>query len=148
MRKQLETIEELVEVAWENKTNDLFFCEIAAVPERLANFLKEKYAISIYGFFHILDNYVLRHVEIRHGNPETENLKGQVFVQREDFLLIPAIISTYDFLAYEFARNKHILIFKKIIRGHLYIYVAEIRSPKRKLICGQSLRILQIKKAD
>ena len=148
MRKPLKNIEELLEIAWDNPRNDLFFCDVVQVPEQQAAFILQTFGISVEGYFHILDNYALRHVQIRHGNPQIEISRGQIPVQREDFLLIPTLILEPDALEYEFARTKHTLIYQKIIGGQLYLYAAEIRSTKRKLICGQSLRIQAIKKAD
>lgn len=147
MKKPLKNIEELLEIAWDNPKNDLFFCEVMRVPEKQAVFILQTFGISVGGFFHILDNYVLRHVQAKHGNPQIEISRGQIPVQREDFLLIPTLILEPDVLKYEFARNKHTLIYQKAIDNQIYAYAAEIRSSKRRLICGQSLRIKAIKKA-
>ncbi len=143
----LSSIEALLEQAWGAEGNDFYVCEITEVPTKQANLVYEKSGIRIEGFFHTLDNYAVRHVSIRHGDPELEAKYGQIAVQPADFLIIPLIVLEYETLEYEFARNKHTLVFKKTIGERQYVYAAEIRSPKRKRICGQSLRILAIKKA-
>jgi hypothetical protein len=48
----------------------------------------EKTEIDLAGHWFCIDNYGIIHTLEQHGNPITEAKRGQIAVQREDFLLI------------------------------------------------------------
>ena len=128
--------------------NELLYVDLGMASSELVEHIKKLSDVDVSGYFLIIDNYAIRHAQVRHSNVEIERSRRQLVVRNEDFNLIESIIAGYDRLFYEFARQKHTLIFEKSFPRGTYIYAAEIRVGKRKRICSQSLRILDTKKAD
>jgi hypothetical protein len=144
---KFERIEALIAFIQEYQGNELFYFDFGLISPDLAEHIRHVSGLDVSEYFHIVDNYSIRHALERHGNAQIELSRGQVALENDDFALIPHIVSEYDHLGYEFARQKHTLIFEKTLPKGNYVYAAEVRMGKRRRICSQSLRILRIKKA-
>ena len=145
---QFENIENLLEFLEGYHGNDLFYFDLGALTEILAEEIYCISGIEVLGYYHIVDSYSIRHIWSRHSNPEIERSRGQSVIEKSDIALIPMIVKDYDQLTHEFSRQKHTLIFQKELPKGNYVYTAEVRVGKHRRICCQSLRILNIKKAD
>ncbi|MFN0214096.1 MAG: hypothetical protein ACKVT2_07555 [Saprospiraceae bacterium] len=145
---QFDSIENLLEFLEGYQGNDLYYFDLGALTEFLAEEIYHLSGIEASGYYHIVDSYSIRHIWSRHSNPEIELSRGQLVIEKSDIGLIPMIVKDYDQLIYEFSRQKHTMIFQKELPKGRYVYSAEIRVGKHRRICCQSLRILNIKKAD
>ncbi len=145
---QFEDIENLLEFLEGYQGNNLFYFDLGVVTDVLAKEIHRLSGVEVSGYFHIVDSYSIRHIWSRHSNPDVERSRGQLAIEKSDIALIPMIVKDYDQLTHEFSRQKHTLIFQKVLPKATYVYSAEIRVGKHRRICCQSLRILNIKKAD
>lgn len=66
------------------------------VDEAEAARIREATGLEVGGYTHSLDNFAVRHILGQHGNPGTEEPRGQVAVTSEDIARIPEIVSEYD----------------------------------------------------
>ncbi|MFN0035974.1 MAG: hypothetical protein ACKVUS_13005 [Saprospiraceae bacterium] len=143
---EFESIEDLLIFLKNYGGNDLLYFDLGIVTPSLAEAVKSLAGLDVSDYFLIIDSFTIRHALNRHGNSAVEKSRGQIAIEVDDFALIPLMISQYDQLAYEFARQKHTLIFQKALPKGCFVFAAEIRIGKRKRICSQSLRILNKKK--
>lgn len=91
--------------------------------------------INIAGFNRVLDNYSLRHIMDKHGDPDIEAKRGQIAITREDFTRIPEITDTPDLV--ENAGKTHqgldTIRYQKRINGEIF-YLEEARTGKNQLM--------------
>lgn len=84
-------------------------------------------------FFHVLDNFAVKHILHRHGG-KREFLRGQIPVTESDFLLIPEIFSHYDSFKFSLCKNGNpAIIYTKDIEDMAYTLVEEIRTGHSEL---------------
>ena len=83
-------------------------------------------------FIHVLDNYAIRHIMMKHAN-EKEVLRGQILVALDDFLLLAEILSSYDSVSVEIRQGRKILKYQKEYPTFICCYVEEIRAGRKEL---------------
>ena len=105
---------------------------LSPITERLMSDLKDKGIFVSPSFNHVLDNYAIRHILMKHAN-EKEILRGQILVQLEDFLLLPEIVSSYDQISLESRDGKTILAYCKSFADSTDYYFEELRSGRLEL---------------
>ena len=67
-----------------------------AVDAGEADRIKQATGLDVSGHEHAVDNYALRHIDREHGNAETEKLRGQLPVTRDDIARLPEITANPD----------------------------------------------------
>ena len=90
--------------------------------------------LDLTGYRHTIDNYAVKHTLKQHGNPAKEAPRGQVAVTREDFDLIPEILSNPDHIEAT-GKSKigaETITYSKAF-GDTVFYVEEVRTGAREL---------------
>lgn len=115
---------------------------ITNVTKRCAEIILTDTGINIEGYSHVIDNYSVKHVLLNHGSI-SETKRGQLPVVLDDFDLIKQIVNNFDSVT-NGGKNKQgrdILIFEKLLEKGNYIYLEEVRSPKKKQVVLQTMYI-------
>ena len=99
------------------KTGKIYLDISKITKKELAMLKQEKYNLKDY--IHSMDLDAVKHVQKRHVN-----------ITHQDFLLIPLIYSSPDFVCYD--DKKRCFIYKKRIEKE-YFYIEEIRNKNRRL---------------
>ncbi|RYU91780.1 PBECR3 domain-containing polyvalent protein [Emticicia agri] len=108
--------------------------DLFIVPDKLAAEIFEKTSIDVTGYWVCLDNYEIIHAMEEHGNPITEAKRGQIALEREDFVkmlevfLNPEEINTIGTTRHT---QKTLLQFIRKIEDKTYV-VKEVRSVTSK----------------
>jgi phage-Barnase-EndoU-ColicinE5/D-RelE like nuclease3 len=93
-------IRELVEYALfdiENKNKAL---EIGIVNKKQSEVIKENTGIETYGCKRFLDTSAIKHILRKHGSIKTEEKRGQIAINIDDFENIPTYIANADLIEY------------------------------------------------
>jgi hypothetical protein len=104
--------------------------DICIVPEYLAKMVFEATEIDVSNHWITIDNYGIVHTLQQHSNPITEAKRGQVAVEKDDFLKWIQVVLHPDEIKHlgDSKRSlKPILQFEKIIE-HKKIVVKEVRT--------------------
>lgn len=120
---------------WSGKTEIVYG---KVTPEEAAR-LKEVSGQDLDGYNHAVDNFAMRHMQLRHGDAKTEESKGQIAITREDVARIPEIVASPDSvvpLKTKIGRDG--FGYTKRVNGSIF-YVEEIRT-KRKTLSAVSMR--------
>ncbi|PDS26734.1 PBECR3 domain-containing polyvalent protein [Flavobacterium branchiophilum] len=113
--------------------------DVCVVPEYLAKLVYEATKIDIANYVITIDNFGISHTLLQHGNPITEAKRGQVAIEKEDFIKCIEVILHPDtvFLINNTKRtNLPQIQFEKVIENKK-IVVKEIRtvtSTKKKKV--------------
>ena len=105
---------------------------------KVAKDLEEKAkdnGFDISGYQHDLDVSGTRHAIKEHGQPKTEEPRGQIAITDEDFEKIPDVIYGYDEVAFT-GKNKigrETITYKKAFDDGTILYVEEIRDKRKTL---------------
>ncbi|MCW5776390.1 MAG: hypothetical protein KIS87_08140 [Phycisphaeraceae bacterium] len=96
--------------------------------------VSEVLGIDLAGWTHTIDNFAVRHTLGKHGDPITEDRRGQVAVTEDDFAMLPEIVGTPDEVV---ALKEHRAGLPKVrytkrVNGVTYV-VEEARAGKRQL---------------
>lgn len=126
LRKQ---INDLYDECLENfeqfhKKIDLF-----EIPKLLASRIKEKTTIDLLGFWICIDNFGILHTLENHGNPVSEAKRGQIAVEKEDFITMIEVCLYPDeikFVGNSKHTQKPLLQFEKKIENKIFV-VKEVR---------------------
>jgi phage-Barnase-EndoU-ColicinE5/D-RelE like nuclease3 len=130
-------INELYDECLENfeqfhKKIDLF-----VITDALAEKIKEKTTIDLKGFWVCIDNFGILHTLENHGNPVSEAKRGQIAVEKEDFITMIEVCLNPDEVKH-IGISKHtqkpLLQFEKKIENKIFV-VKEVRivtSTKKK----------------
>jgi len=117
--------------------NDYLIVDIGVVDETFAERIKKSTGFDFTGYVISIDNYSIKHILEKHGNPIREAKRGQISITKEDFLLLPKLLFEFDSVKYD-VKIKNInhtkresLIFEKTI-GDTYFVVKEIRTVSKK----------------
>lgn len=104
------------------------------IGKDLANKIKKEINIDIENYNVSLQANVIRHIFKNHGEKNLENKRGQIVISKEDFKLIPKIISEYDKLEkVGITENNNIAIsFEKQIENK-YFLITYISDKKHNL---------------
>ena len=88
---------------------------------------------SVESFYHVLDNFAVKHIMHRHGG-KRESLRGQIPVTASDLLIIPFIFSTYDSCSLGKCNNGNpAIIYTKDIDDISYTLIEEVRTGHSEL---------------
>jgi len=127
-------IKEVVDAAARPRGVKQFFRDLGVAVERVVTLAREKAGLDIAGYNHIIDEDFVRHVFDKHGDPKTEISRGNIPVTRDDFGLIPQVISSPDSVeAGELNNGLPTLVLRKTFPDGTTIYVEEVRKGRRKL---------------
>jgi phage-Barnase-EndoU-ColicinE5/D-RelE like nuclease3 len=113
--------------------------DLFIVPDTLAQRILDETGIDVVGHWVCLDNYGIVHTLEHHGNPVFESKRGQIAVEREDFIMMLEVFLCPDEIKIveEIKKSRRVLIqFIKRIDDKMYV-VKEIRtitSQKKKKI--------------
>ncbi|MBI3398887.1 MAG: hypothetical protein HY026_06625 [Deltaproteobacteria bacterium] len=84
------------------------------------------------GYKRVIDNYAIRHAMNEHGDPKTEEPRGQIALTKEDFQRIPDIVENPDKVesAGKSALGLDVIRYIKKDNGIIY-HIEEIRKGRR-----------------
>ena len=111
-----------------------------AVDSAEAARIKSATGIDVSGHSHAVDNYALRHINKEHGNAESEKLRGQLPVTREDIARLPEITANPDKIEHagETKLGREGIRYTKQLDGRTVV-VEEVRT-KAKLLVPVSIQ--------
>jgi len=107
------------------------------------NRIEKLIGINVAGFCRIIDCYSIRHTIKKHGSKHTEEPRGQIVVELNDFSKIPEIIELG--LCRDGGLSKigsQTIVYELLLEKGIYVYVEEIRKGKHEIV----LQTLYIKK--
>jgi len=113
--------------------------EVGVVPEDLAVLVLKTTNIDISNHIITIDNYGIIHTLQQHSNPITESKRGQVAIERDDFIKWLQVVLQPDEVKYigETKRtNLPLLQFEKVIENKKIVVkeVRTIQSTKKKKV--------------
>jgi phage-Barnase-EndoU-ColicinE5/D-RelE like nuclease3 len=104
--------------------------DLFIVPETLAQRILDETGIDVAGHWVCLDNYGIVHTLEHHGNPIFESRRGQVAIDREDFITMLEVFLYPDEIHASGKTNnsqKPTIQFIKTIKDKIYV-VKEVRT--------------------
>jgi hypothetical protein len=113
--------------------------ELFVVPIEIANFVMSKLNLDIENHIVTIDNFGILHSLEEHGNPITEAKRGQISIEKNDFVKIIDVLLYPDEINF-IGLTKHtklpLLQFIKEIENKIYIVkeVRTITSQKKKKV--------------
>lgn len=110
--------------------------DLFIVPDELAQRILDETDINVAGHWVCLDNYGILHALEHHGNPISESKRGQIAVDKEDFITMLEVFLYPDEIKIVDEPKKVLIQFIKRINDKMYV-VKEIRtitSQKKKKI--------------
>lgn len=110
---QKSKIKKLVKFALSDRLNQHKEIVIGKVSKRQADFFLQEIGIDLENAERCLDTSAIRHIIKEHGSEKTEQARGQVPINLDDFELITSILENADEISY---KRK-----KPIATGHLCI---------------------------
>lgn len=132
--KKVESIKQLIEELKNDKSAFLRY-EIGELSEKEIQQIKEAIGFDLSGYTRTMYSYGVNHAIKKHGNPKTEESRGQVAITEEDFELIPQIVANPDSI--EFGEKNDLgddlIKYSKIIGNQLF-YVEEIRNGRKEVV--------------
>lgn len=129
-------IEALFDFALNNPLNEYRVVDIMPIEPLLWESILHKTGVDLRDFWFSIDNYSIVHTLLRHGNPAKESKHGQIAVTKDDFTLLPEILTSPDSIrldirTYGNSIKKESLIFYKSYEHH-YVVAKEIRRVFKK----------------
>ncbi len=111
--------------------------DLFIIPELLAKHILEVTEIDVTGFWVCIDNFGILHTLESHGNPVSEAKRGQIAVEKDDFVkLLEVFLVPDDIVLVRPATQsqKPLLQFMKRIEDKIYVVkeVRNITSEKKK----------------
>lgn len=128
-----EELKQVIEKAKNNPTEHQKLV-IGTVSKDLEEKAKEN-GLDIVGYQHDLDVSGTRHAIKEHGQPKTEEPRGQIAITDGDFEKIPEVIYGYDDVSFT-GKNKigrETITYKKSFNDGTIMYVEEIRDKRKTL---------------
>jgi hypothetical protein len=97
--------------------------------------------LDIEGYHHEITNYFIRHVLNSHGEEKKETSRGNIPIGNEDFLLIPAIIGSPDYIVFGARRNSkdRIIYIKHLGIGTLFYFEEILTGKSNKSLRGNTM---------
>lgn len=83
-----QAIEQLYDRCLNDTSNFHEMVDLFVIPDELAKLVLAQTGIDVSGHMVSIDNYSIRHTLAQHGNPISESLRGQIAIQREDFVTL------------------------------------------------------------
>lgn len=108
---------------------------VAKVSHKLKVDLEGKTGIDD-TYVHSIESSAIIHNQKRHGNPKSEEKRGQIAIQMDDYLQIPDIIENYDSVEVSPNKNKQgneVLLYTKKYADGLVFYLEEVRDNRKSL---------------
>lgn len=93
-------IRELVGYALSDIDNKNKALEIGMVNKKQSQIIKENIGLETYGCKRFLDTSAIKHILRKHGSIKTEEKRGQIAINIDDFEQIPFYISNADSIEY------------------------------------------------
>lgn len=109
--------------------NELLKRIIAPMSDRVLNFLNSKGAAIDSDFKHVMDNFAVQHILKEHGG-ESERLRGQVPITRQDFENAEDVIANFDYIGVD---DKNGIIYAKRMPDGTMLYIEEARRGRKEL---------------
>ncbi len=115
-----------------NKSNEEKEISLGKVTLEDSERIKEATGINVAGYERKLYNYEVKHTMNTHGNKKTEAARGQIAVTKEDFSLIPEIVSSASNIvsAEKTKIGTDAITYAKTIKDQIF-YVEEIRTGRK-----------------
>jgi hypothetical protein len=109
--------------------------KIGNLSQEVVDFISTSVGLSIdTSFSFTIDKSGINHAIKQHGNDKIELAKGQIAIQKEDFLKIPLILETPDNIEYKGVSKKGLEVFRFIKEfEEEIIVVKEIRIGRREV---------------
>ena len=127
-------IYDLYDECLENLTQFHRKIDLFIVPENIAQNIKNLTGIDVSEHWVCVDNYGILHILEHHGNPVSEAKRGQIAIEKEDFIRMLDVFLEPDEIK-SIGVTKHtnmpILQFMKEIDGKVYV-VKELRTSLSK----------------
>ena len=106
---------------------------VGGVSDRLIEDLANCGVIVDATYQHVVDNSAIRHAYAQHAS-ESETLRGQVAITKEDIEAIPQILENYDDLfTHKNRRGQDVVVYSKIYKDGTTMYVEEVRVGRKEL---------------
>lgn len=108
--------------------------DLFIIPNELAERINEATNIDVFGHWVCLDNYGVAHTLEHHGNPVSEGKRGQLAVEKEDFVtMLEVFLKPDEIKAIGITKHTHLpmLQFVKKIDNKIFV-VKEVRTTKSK----------------
>lgn len=108
--------------------------DICIVPDALAQMVFEATNIDITNHLITIDNYGITHTLLQHGNPISEAKRGQIAIEKEDFItFIDVVLQPDKIVLLENTKRSNLpqLQFEKVIQNK-NIVVKEVRTVTSK----------------
>lgn len=100
------------------------------IPENLATEIKFKTNIDVFGHYLTIDNFGILHSLEEHGNPVVEAKRGQIAIEKEDYIKMLEVFLEPDEISI-IGFTKHtklpLLQFVKKIEDKIYV-IKEVRT--------------------
>jgi hypothetical protein len=106
--------------------------DIGQVSMDLADKINIQTSIQLSNFRISIDTHGIRHILYKHGNSESEALRGQLSVQKRNLWLIPHIIDFSDIIqsAGKSSLGNDVILIEKTIKDYRYCTIWEVRAVK------------------
>ncbi len=127
------TIKEFVENVLADKNNHVQKMDLGTLNETEIQFIQEKMGLNLTDYRRILDNSGIKHAFKKHGDPKTEELRGQIAITSEDFEKILEIVQNPDLIEY-LGKNRignDLILYEKEFEA-MMCYVEGLRESKKK----------------
>ncbi|MFY7887654.1 MAG: hypothetical protein ACOVOW_02010 [Spirosomataceae bacterium] len=126
--------------------------DLFIVPDNLAERIKEATEMDVSGHWVCLDNYGVTHALEHHGNPVSEGKRGQIAVEKEDFItMLEVFLQPDEIQTVGTSRQTRLpmLQFVKTIDNQVFV-VKEVRTvtSKKKNKVSRLVFHTMYKKAD
>lgn len=126
--------------------------DLFIVPDNLAERIKEATEMDVSGHWVCLDNYGVTHALEHHGNPVSEGRRGQIAVEKEDFItMLEVFLQPDEIQTVGTSRQTRLpmLQFVKTIENQVFV-VKEVRTvtSKKKNKVSRLVFHTMYKKAD
>lgn len=104
--------------------------DLFIIPETLAQRIEEATGVVVSGHWVCIDNYGIIHTLEQHGNPLSESRRGQIAVEKADFVRFLDVFLDPDAIQFS-GKTKHtslpLLQFVKILEDKMFV-VKEVRT--------------------
>ncbi len=108
--------------------------DICNIPNYLSDLVFKKTGVNISNHLITIDNYGISHAILKHGNVKTELNRGQIALEKEDFVLFFERIITSDNISFVGKTKKTsltLLQFEKMLDTKIII-ILEVRTIQSK----------------
>ena len=128
-KEQENLINELFDFAFNNPENKKKMLDLGLIDKDLAEKIKTATELDLENYLISIDNFGIRHTMEKHGSSKTEEPRGQIAINKEDFAKILDIVQKADKITLEGKTSigKDVILFEKQLEV-LYAVAEEVRS--------------------